>query len=257
MLEMVCIELSSGRYTPFGVPVDLAVQPEGQTLWTPDSVLDFAMDCVVHQVQTIHLTGGDPLAFPAIFSILKELTPWADIWLSTSVEALREHVVLEQLIQYTPQRVILHNYQPIDPTRTIEIMGNAQELQEAGVRVMVYQYASSRISTLQPTCEAYRLLRSVLDMTDIVLVPERPYNAPSSLNLWHITDDRQWFASSCMRQCHWPVKSCTVTWNHQVNYCPLAGGTVPLPSLTYPALYAALLQVDFRPCYETDTYDKN
>lgn len=210
------------------------------------------MDCVVHQVQTIHLTGGDTLVFPGIFTILKELTPWVDIWLSANVEALRDHNVLEQLIECAPQRVIFHNHQPIDTTRTLEIMGNAQELQEAGIRAMVYQYASSRISTLQPTREAYRLLRSVLDMTDVVLVPERPHHTPSSLNLWHITDDRQWFASSCMRQCNWPVKTCTVTWDHQVNYCPIAGGTVPLPSLDYPALYAALLQVDFQPCHDTE-----
>lgn len=249
MLEMVGIELSSGYYDSFGSPIDLDTQPANQTLWTPASVIEFAMDCIVHMVQTIHLTGADTLAFSEIFHILQELNPWADVWLSTNVEVLRDHTVVEQLIANAPQRIIFHNYQPISSTRTLEIMANVQELKEAGVRTMVYQYASSRISTLQPTAEAYRLLLSVLDMMDIVLVPERPHHAPSILNLQHITDDCQCNASSCMSECHWPVRSCTVSWNHMVNYCPLAGGTVPLPSLDYPTLYKALLGINFKPCY--------
>lgn len=249
MLELVCIELTCGRYNAFGSPNEPA-QTANKSLWTPQSVMEFAMDCVVHQVQTIHLTGYDPLNFPDIFSIITTLTPWVDLWLSINVESLQNHTILEQLKQNPPQRVIFHNYQPIIPSRTLEIMANAQELQEAGIRTMVYQYVSSRISTLQPSAEAYQLLISVFDMMDIVLVPERPHHAPSVRNLSHITNSRQCLTSSCMRQCHWPVKSCVVTWDHQVNYCPLGGGTKPLKELDYRSLYEALISVDFCPCYD-------
>ena len=95
-------------------------------------------------------------------------------------------------------------------------------------------------------CKAtYGSLRKLLEKDQIILIPQRFSDTPTSQQLASVTGGEPFQSPSCLLRCERPERSASISWDKKVNWCSYAGGKQPLKTLDYQGLIEALLKVTF------------
>jgi len=221
----------------------------GGTSWKADEVLSFCLDCHRHGVEAVSLGGGEPLEYGDLFAVIDGLRDELYVTVTTNGLRLDDAAFFSSFVSHLPDKLHLSLHHPTRPEEMERILRQVHRLEPYEVNVGVNLLVS--VHTLEPAGEVYRrLLREKVSPDRIILVPMKPNETPTGLQLAEMTGGRPFQAPSCLQGCRKPQFFCSVSWDKKANWCGYAPGKVPLSSLNWKGLVDALGQVDFRTCHE-------
>ncbi|MBR5436880.1 MAG: radical SAM protein [Muribaculaceae bacterium] len=245
MIEQISIDLSN--YCSKGCPFCYNTSSKlGQTQWSPKEVICFAKSCIMAGTKSVSLGGGEPFEYNGIFDVISELYPLVYLTLTTNGLPLLDRDIVRRLDMTKPDKihVSLHN---ADNNKEVERVKSQVRLLndisiKPGVNLLI------KASDLDSCKRAYLTLREELSNEQIILIPMRFGDTPTSRQLASITNGEPFQSPSCLLKCTKPNTFASISWDKKVNWCSYARGKQPLESLDYGGLMAALEKVDFTSC---------
>ncbi len=219
---------------------------QGSSLWNPDEVIDFGLDCVANGVQAISLGGGEPLEYKGVFDIISALRNECYLTITSNGLPLENSDIFNKLIEAKPDKIHISIHYPHKPDEVKRVMRQIKILQRTdikpGVNLMVSQ------SELFAARKVYARLRTILTPEQIILIPQRFANTPSAREVSSVAGGEAFQSPSCLIKCEAPTNFCSVTWDKYVSYCSFASGKAPLGTLNYEGLCKALKESRFVSC---------
>ncbi len=221
---------------------------QGESLWKPKEIIDFALDCVENGVQAISLGGGEPLEYEGVFDIISTLSKVCYLTITSNGLPLEDSAVLKNLIEANPDKIHLSIHYPRNLSEVKRVFRQIKKLQQTpikpGVNLMVSQ------DQLAAARQVYAKLRALLSQEQIILIPQRFSNTPTAKEVSLIAGGEAFQSPSCLIKCEAPTNFCSVTWDKKASYCSFSGGKAVLPTLNYEGLCAALKESKFISCME-------
>ena len=216
IIELLSIDLSNycSKQCPFCYNHS---RREGNTLWKPQEVIDFASDCIAHGVKAVSLGGGEPFEYDGVFEVIDALYP--KCYLSVTSNGLP----LENRVERQVQRIASIGIKP-------------------GLNLLV------RADKVVQAKNVYERMNKVLNSDQIILVPQRFSNTPTSKQLASVSGGKPFQSPSCLLKCQRPMNFCSVSWDKKVNSCSFAPNKEQLKSLDYRGVIEALEQVKWKSC---------
>lgn len=245
MIEQISIDLSN--YCSKGCSFCYnSSNRAGSTQWLPQEVIDFAKSCISHGVKAISLGGGEPLEYDGIFDVIAELYPLTYLTLTTNGLPLLEREVVRQLILNKPDKIHISLHNADDDVERARIIEQVELLKgisiKPGVNLLV------RSSNVEHCKQAYKQFRNVLLPEQIILIPQRFIETPTTKQLGSISGGEYFQSPSCLLKCSRPKNFASISWDKRVNWCSYAKGKQPLETLDYFGMLKALELVSFVTC---------
>ncbi len=221
-------------------------QKKGLTEWQPFEVVHFAQDCIQNGVEAVSLGGGEPFEYEGIFEIIKNIHPLAYISVTTNGLPLLDSAIWAKLVSCPPDKIHVTIHNPHHLCEVERVFKQIVLLNEIGIKVGINLLVSkSKIEFCQ---KVYLHFSTLLTPEQIILVPQRYFDTPSSQQLVFVANGQPFQSPLCLLGCTPPVDFCSVSWDKKVNRCSFAGGKAKLTSLDYAGLLIALEQVSFACC---------
>lgn len=215
----------------------------GATSWQPDEVIRFAIDCISHGVKAVSLGGGEPFEYNGIFDVIDALYPKCYLTVTTNGLPLENDEIWNRLLKSSPDKIHLTIHQPTDDQEVARVMNRLKKLAETnitpGLNLLV------RASQLQQARSAFRQALQILTLQQIILIPQRYSDTPTSKQLAGVANGLPFQSPSCILNCGKPNGFCSVSWDKRANFCSYASGKQTLETLDYNGLIAALSQIDW------------
>ena len=244
-IELLSIDLSNycSKQCPFCYNHS---RREGNTLWKPDEVVDFASDCIEHGVKAISLGGGEPFEYDGVFEVIDALYPKCYLSVTSNGLPLEEERIWEILTKHKPDKIHLTIHQPDNEAEVNRVERQVQRIASIGVKPGVnLLVGEDKIAFAR---DVFGRLDKVLNSDQIILVPQRFSNTPSPKQLASVAGGKPFQSPSCLLKCQRPANFCSVSWDKKVNSCSFAPNKVPLKTLDYKGLIEALEKVKWKKC---------
>ncbi len=219
---------------------------QGCSLWKPQEVIEFGVDCVANGVKAISLGGGEPLEYDGVFDIISALREVCYLTITSNGLPLEDSHVYRKLLEAKPDKIHISIHYPHVVSEVKRVMRQIKQLKETaikpGVNLMVSkdQLAASR--------EVYSQLRKILSSEQIILIPQRFSNIPTPKEVGSISGGEPFQSPSCLTKCEAPTHFCSITWDKHASYCSFSSGKAPLEMLNYEGLRNALRKSQFISC---------
>lgn len=219
---------------------------EGSTLWYPQEVINFSIDCINHGVKAISLGGGEPFEYPGIFKIIRSLYPLCYLSITSNGLPLDNPKIKKELRQFKPDKIHLSIHYP-DNNEEINRIERQIKLVEsldikAGVNLLISK------NNIKSAKRVYSSLKNLLSKDQIILVPIRSHDITSPSQVSYITEGKPFQSPTCLLGCRKPENFCSVSWDKKVNWCSFATGKQPLKDLSFKGLIQALSLIQFSSC---------
>src|SRR3954447_2576235 len=78
--------------------------PEGETRWSVEEVVGFVRDCAANGVKAVSFGGGEPLQYPVLCDVLRQLDGTL-FWSLTTNGLLLHGEALDRLVAARPNKV--------------------------------------------------------------------------------------------------------------------------------------------------------
>lgn len=212
---------------------------DGQTLWTADEVVAFALDCARHGTRAVSLGGGEPLMFEGLWEVLAGLRGQVFRSLTTNGLLLTQSDVFARLVAAAPDKVHVSIHQPGVKAEVRHVIGIVRGLHEAGIASGV----NLLVPALNPAsaAEAAASLHAAgIDNRRIVYLPERGgATSPTAREVADVAGG-PFQSMSCLRECGPSPRFCSISWDRQAAWCSYTATRRPLASPTYASLRDAL-----------------
>ena len=202
---------------------------EGNTLWKSQEVIDFASDCIVHGVKAVSLGGGEPFEYEGVFDVIDALYPKCYLSVTSNGLHLENKKIWEMLTDHKPDKIHITIHKPDNETEVNRVERQVQRIASIGIKPGLN-------------------LLVVLNSEQIILVPQRYTNTPTSKQLASVSAGKPFQSPSCLLKCQRPKNFCSVSWDKKVNSCSFAPNKEKLKSLDYKGLIEALEQVKWKSC---------
>lgn len=219
---------------------------EGNTMWKPSEVIDFASDCIKHGVKAVSLGGGEPFEYDGIFEVIDALYPQCYLSVTSNGLPLEDTLIWEQLSRHKPDKIHLTIHQPDNEAEVERVEKRLIEIDSVGIKPGLNLLVGA--DKIDYAKDVYSRMSRILKSDQIILVPQRFSNTPTPKQLASVAGDQPFQSPSCLLKCHRPANFCSVSWDKKVNSCSFAGGKARLSSLDYNGLEEALRQVIWKSC---------
>lgn len=219
---------------------------DGNTLWKPSEVIDFASDCIKHGVKAVSLGGGEPFEYDGIFEVIDALYPLCYLSITSNGLSLEDSKVWELLCLHKPDKIHLTIHQPDNDEEVSRVEKRLIEIDSIGIKPGLNLLVGA--DKVEYAKEVYNRLSRFLKNDQIILVPQRFSNTPKPKQLASVTEGKPFQSPSCLLKCQRPTKFCSVSWDKKVNSCSFAGGKQSLDSLDFEGLMKALDKVEWNSC---------
>ena len=245
MIELLSIDLSNycSKQCPFCYNHSTR---NGNTMWKPSEVIDFASDCIQHGVKAVSLGGGEPFEYDGVFEVIDALYTKCYLSVTSNGLPLENFKIWEQLCLHKPDKLHLTIHQPDNDGEVSRVEKQLIEIDSIGIKPGLNLLVG--VNKVEYAKNVYARLSKVLKNDQIILVPQRFSNTPTPKQLASVADGKPFQSPSCLLKCHRPKNFCSVSWDKKVNSCSFAGGKVPLSSLDFKGLEDALRQVKWKSC---------
>ena len=245
MIEQLSIDLSNycSKQCPFCYNNSTR---EGNTMWQPSEVVDFASDCIKHGVKAVSLGGGEPFEYDGIFEVIDALYPQCYLSVTSNGLPLEESVIWEHLAQHKPDKIHLTIHQPDNEAEVERVERQLQEIEGLGIKPGLNLLVGA--DKIDYAKDVYSRMSRILKSDQIILVPQRFSNTPTPKQLASVVGNKPFQSPSCLLKCHRPTNFCSVSWDKKVNSCSFARGKQPLMTLDYNGLITSLNKVEFSSC---------
>lgn len=220
---------------------------EGNTMWQPQEVIDFASDCISHGVKAVSLGGGEPFEYEGVFDVIDALYPKCYLSVTSNGLPLENEQIWEMLAGHKPDKIHITIHHPDNEAEVNRVERLVQRIESIGIKpglnLLVGADKVVRVKNV------YERMNKVLKNDQIILVPQRFANTPSSKQLASVSGGKPFQSPSCLLKCQRPTNFCSVSWDKKVNSCSFAPNKEPLKSLNYSGLIEALEQVKWKSCH--------
>lgn len=220
---------------------------EGNTMWQPQEVIDFASDCISHGVKAVSLGGGEPFEYEGVFDVIDALFPKCYLSVTSNGLPLENEQIWEMLAGHKPDKIHITIHRPDNEAEVNRVERQVQRIESIGIKpglnLLVGADKVVRVKNV------YERMNKVLKNDQIILVPQRFANTPSSKQLASVSGGKPFQSPSCLLKCQRPTNFCSVSWDKKVNSCSFAPNKEPLKSLNYSGLIEALEQVKWKSCH--------
>ena len=219
---------------------------EGNTMWKPSEVIDFASDCIAHGVKAVSLGGGEPFEYDGVFEVIDALYSKCYLSVTSNGLPLENEQIWEMLTGHKPDKIHLTIHQPDNEAEVNRVERQVQRIASIGVKPgLNLLVGADKIGSAK---KVYERFSKLLCPDQIILVPQRFSNTPTPKQLASVTEGKPFQSPSCLLKCVRPTNFCSVSWDKQVNSCSFAPNKEPLKSLDYGGLIEALEQVNWKSC---------
>ena len=245
-IELLSIDLSNycSKQCPFCYNHS---RREGNTLWKPQEVIDFASDCIEHGVKAVSLGGGEPFEYDGIFEVIDALYPKCYLSVTSNGLPLEDEHTWEMLDKHQPDKIHLTIHQPDNEAEVQRVERQVQQIASIGIKPGVnLLVGADKVAQVK---SVYERLGKFLNRDQIILVPQRFSNTPTPKQLASVANGKPFQSPTCLLKCQRPTNFCSVSWDKKVNSCSFAPNKVPLETLDYAGLIKALEKVKWKKCH--------
>lgn len=211
---------------------------KGNTLWKPEEVIHFCLDCLEHGVKAVSLGGGEPFEYEGVFEVIQSLYPKCYLTVTSNGLPLENLDIWNALIRHAPDKLHLTIHRPANEDEVIRILGLLQRLKSTSIKPGLNLLVGA--NNVEACQEVFKRMLEVLELDQIILIPQRFSNTPTPKQLALVAQGKPFQSPSCILGCQRPQSFCSVSWDKRVNVCSYADGKVALPSLDYKGLEEAL-----------------
>lgn len=219
---------------------------EGNTLWKPQEVINFASDCIKHGVKAVSLGGGEPFEYEGLFEVIDALYPKCYLSVTSNGLPLENEQIWEMLTRYKPDKIHITIHQPGNEVEVKRVERLVQRIASIGVKPGLNLLVGT--DKVAQAKNVYERMSKVLNNDQIILVPQRYTNTPTSKQLASVSVGKPFQSPSCLLKCQRPMNFCSVSWDKKVNSCSFAPNKEQLKSLDYRGLIEALELVKWKSC---------
>lgn len=221
---------------------------EGNTMWKPSEVIDFASDCIKHGVKAVSLGGGEPFEYDGVFEVIDALYTQCYLSVTSNGLPLENSKMWELLCLHKPDKIHLTIHQPDNDEEVTRVEKRLLEIDSIGIKPGLNLLVGA--DKVEAATIVYKRIMKILKSDQIILVPQRFSNTPTSKQFASVAGGKPFQSPSCLLKCQRPTNFCSVSWDKKVNSCSFADGKQPLESLDYKGLINALEKVEWRSCLE-------
>ncbi len=245
MIELLSIDLSNycSKQCTFCYNHSTRV---GNTLWKPHEVIVFASDCIAHGVKAVSLGGGEPFEYEGIFDVIDALYPKCYLSVTSNGLPLENEKIWEMLTEHKPDKIHITIHKPDNEAEVNRVECQVQRIASIGIKPGLNLLVGE--DKVAQAKNVYERMSKVLNNDQIILVPQRFSNTPTSQQLASVSGGKPFQSPSCLLKCQRPKNFCSVSWDKKVNSCSFAPYKVPLDFLDYNGMMRALGKVDWHSC---------
>ena len=244
-VELLSIDLSNycSKQCPFCYNHS---RREGNTLWKPQEVIDFASDCISHGVKAVSLGGGEPFEYEGVFDVIDALYPKCYLSVTSNGLPLENSQIWEKLKMHKPDKIHITIHQPDNEVEVSRVERQVQRIASIGIKPGLNLLVGA--DKVDAAKQVYARMGKVLKSDQIILVPQRFSNTPTPNQLASVADGKPFQSPSCLLKCQRPTNFCSVSWDKKANSCSFAPNKVPLETLDFNGLVKALNLVRWKSC---------
>ena len=219
---------------------------EGNTMWKPQEVIDFASDCIKNGVKAVSLGGGEPFEYDGVFEVIDALYPLCYLSVTSNGLPLEDEGVWQKLQKCKPDKIHITIHQPDNEKEVQRVESLLPRIESIGIKPGLNLLVGA--DKVEAATIVYKRMMRILKSDQIILVPQRFSNTPTSKQLASVTVGKPFQSPSCLLKCHRPTNFCSVSWDKKVNSCSFAPNKVPLETLDHNGLMKALDAVKWEKC---------
>ena len=219
---------------------------EGNTLWKPQEVIDFTSDCIDHGVKAVSLGGGEPFEYEGVFEVIDALYPKCYLSVTSNGLPLENEQIWEMLTRHKPDKIHITIHKPDNEAEVNRVECQVQRIASIGIKPGLNLLVGA--DKVDQAKNVYERMSKVLKNDQIILVPQRFSNTPTSKQLASVSGGKPFQSPSCLLKCQRPSHFCSVSWNKEVNSCSFSPSKIPLNALNYAGLVDSLKRVNWRTC---------
>lgn len=219
---------------------------EGNTLWKPQEVADFASDCIRNGVKAVSLGGGEPFEYEGVFEVIDTLYSKCYLSVTSNGLPLENERIWEKLTRHKPDKIHITIHQPDNEAELNRVERQVQRIASIGIKPGLNLLVGA--NSVDQVKNVYERMSKALTSKQIILVPQRYSNTPTPKQLASVSGGKPFQSPSCLLECQRPMNFCSVSWDKKVNSCSFAPDKEPLKSLDFKGLKEALKRVKWKSC---------
>lgn len=219
---------------------------EGNTLWKPFEVIEFASDCIRHGVKAVSLGGGEPFEYEGIFEVIEAIYPLCYLSVTSNGLPLENDSVWRKLEQCKPDKIHITIHHPDSENEVERVEALLPRIEAIGVKPGLNLLVGA--DNVEAAANVFGRMMKILENDQIILVPQRFSNTPSASQLSFVAGGKPFQSPSCLLGCKRPEHFCSVSWDKKVNSCSFAPEKIPLETLDFEGLERALKTVCWKSC---------
>jgi organic radical activating enzyme len=222
-----------------------ASAPGGETVWTADEVVRFALDCAEHGTRAVSLGGGEPLEHPGLFDVLAGLR--GRVFRSMTTHGLLlDEPTMDRLAAAAIDKVHVSVHHAGNADEVLRVSRQVRALAargiQSGVNLLVQR---SRLD--DAAAAAKRLRDDGIGNDRIVYLPMRGQDTPTPADVARVAAG-PFLSMTCGKS----PRFAAVDWDKRAAHCSYTSARARLPSLDHAGLVAALAPLDVVFCGGTD-----
>ena len=245
MIELLSIDLSNYCSKQCSFCYNHSTR-EGNTVWKPSEVIDFASDCINHGIKAISLGGGEPFEYEGIFEVIDALYPKCYLSVTSNGLPLANPDVWHKLEQCKPDKIHITIHQPDNEVEVNRVEALLQKIDAIGIKPGLNLLVGA--DKIEYASMVFQRMIKILNSDQIILVPQRFSNTPTPKQLASVAAGKPFQSPSCLLACKRPDNFCSVSWDKKVCSCSFAPCKEPLTTLDYKGMMEALGNVKWRSC---------
>jgi molybdenum cofactor biosynthesis enzyme MoaA len=212
--------------------------PAGETCWTVDEVVAFALDCAANGVRAVSFGGGEPLQFAGLFEVLAQLD--GVIFRSMTTNGLLlDDAMLDRLQRARPDKVHVSIHFPERPAEVERVIAQVHALAERGIKSGV-NLLVQRSKLSEAAGAAERLRQAEIGNERIVYLPMRGVDSPTPKEISQAAGGKPFQSMTCLNACAASDRFCSISWDKRVAWCSYTRTRRPLAAPTHAALLDCL-----------------
>ena len=219
---------------------------DGNTMWKPSEVIDFASDCIAHGIKAVSLGGGEPFEYEGVFEVIEALYPKCYLSVTSNGLPLEDTAVWQKLEQYRPDKIHITIHQPDNESEVHRVEALLPRIDAIGIKPGLNLLVGA--DKIKAAIKVFQQMTKILQSDQIILVPQRFSNTPTPKQLASVAEGKPFQSPLCLLACKRPENFCSVSWDKKVNSCSFAPNKMPLESLDYAGLMDALSKVNWNSC---------
>jgi len=151
---------------------------------------------------------------------------------------LEDECLWQKLRNCKPDKIHITIHQPDNEKEVQRVESLLPRIESIGIKPGLNLLVGA--DKVEAATVVYKRMMRILKSDQIILVPQRFSNTPTSKQLASIAGGKPFQSPSCLLKCLRPTNFSSVSWDKKVNSCSFAPNKVPLDTLDYNGLVKAL-----------------